>query len=212
MDRPMIDGSLLAFTGVAALLVVTPGADTLLVIRNVLGRGRTAGLTTTAGIVAGCFVHATLSALGLSAILVRSATAFEVVRLAGAAYLVWLGLRSLAGAWRAPAVEEVGPAAAAGAWRSCVEGALTNVLNPKVAIFYLAFLPQFVRPGDPALSRSVLLAAIHVGLGLLWLSLVSLALGWLRGVVTAGRLRQRLEAITGVVLVGLGLRLALERR
>lgn len=206
-----MDASLVAFTAVAALVVLTPGADTLLVVRNVLGRGRRAGLATTAGIVAGCFVHATLSVLGLSAILVRSAAVFEVVRLAGAAYLVWLGLRSLAGAWR-PAADAAAPVPAAGARRSFVEGALSNVLNPKVAIFYLALLPQFIGPGDPVLARSMLLAAIHVGLGLVWLSLVSFGLASLGRVLTAARLRRRLEALTGVVLVGLGVRLALERR
>ena len=206
-----MDASTLAFVGVAMLLVVTPGADTLLVVRNVLGRGWSAGLATTAGIAAGCLVHAALSALGLSMILVRSAQAFEVVRLVGAAYLVWLGVRSLLGAWRA-STAPAGVAARGGARRSFVEGALTNVLNPKVAIFYLAFLPQFVRPEDPVLARSVLLAAIHVGLGVVWLSVVSLGLGSLGRFVTAERLRQRLESITGVVLVALGVRLALERR
>ena len=148
-----MDASMLAFVGAAMLLVVTPGADTLLVVRNVLGRGWGAGLATTAGIAAG-----------------------------------------------------------GGARRSFVEGALTNVLNPKVAIFYLAFLPQFVRPEDPVLARSALLAAIHVGLGVVWLSVVSLGLGSLGRFVTAECLRQRLESITGVVLVALGARLALERR
>jgi threonine/homoserine/homoserine lactone efflux protein len=207
----MGDPVLLAFVGVASLLVVTPGADTLLVIRNVLGRGRAAGLATTAGIAAGCVVHATLSALGLSVILVRSAEAFEVVRLAGAAYLVWLGCRSLVGAWRSAATTVAAPVPG-GPRRSFLEGALTNLLNPKVAIFYLAFLPQFVRPQDAVLARSALLAAIHVGLGVLWLTVVSLGLGSLGRVVTAARLRRRLEAVTGVVLVALGARLALERR
>jgi threonine/homoserine/homoserine lactone efflux protein len=207
----MTDPSLLAFTLVAALLVLTPGADTLLVVRNVLARGRRAGLATTAGIVAGCFVHAALSVLGLSVILVRSAAVFEVARLAGAAYLVWLGLRSLVGAWR-PAADAPAPVPDGGARRSFVEGALSNVLNPKVAIFYLAFLPQFIRPGDPILARSLLLAAIHVALGLVWLSIVAFGVGSLGRVATATRLRQRLEALTGLVLVGLGVRLALERR
>lgn len=119
----MMDASLLAFSAVAALVVRTPGADTLLVVRNVLGRGRRAGLATTAGIGAGCVVHAGLSVLGLSVILVRSAAAFELVRLAGAAYLVWLGLRSLRGAWRPAAATAVTTAPVGGVRRSFVEGA-----------------------------------------------------------------------------------------
>jgi threonine/homoserine/homoserine lactone efflux protein len=121
LDRSMMDASRLAFTAVAALVVLTPGADTLLVVRNVLGRGRRAGLATTAGIGAGCVVHAGLSVLGPSVILVRSAAAF--VRLAGAAYLVWLGLRSLRGAWRPAAATAVTTAPVGGVRRSFVEGA-----------------------------------------------------------------------------------------
>lgn len=208
-----MDPQILVFAGVAALLIVTPGADTMLVVRNVLARGARAGLLTTAGIAAGCFVHAILSALGVSLVLARSAMAFEAVKLAGAGYLVFLGLQSL---WRArrPAEGEAppGPAPARRGSRSLVEGLLTNLLNPKVAIFYLAFLPQFIRATDTVLVKSLLLAAIHVGMGVVWLSLVSVFLGTLRGFVERRRVRQTLERVTGVVLIALGVRLALERR
>lgn len=209
----MIDPQILVFAGVAALLIVTPGADTMLVVRNVLARGSRAGLLTTAGIAAGCFVHAILSALGVSLVLARSAMAFEAVKLAGAGYLIFLGLQSL---WRArrPAEGEAppGPAPARRGSRSLVEGLLTNLLNPKVAIFYLAFLPQFIRATDTVLVKSLLLAAIHVGMGVVWLSLVSVFLGTLRGFVERRRVRRTLERVTGVVLIALGVRLALERR
>lgn len=209
----MIDPQILVFAGVAALLIVTPGADTMLVVRNVLARGSRAGLLTTAGIAAGCFVHAILSALGVSLVLARSAMAFEAVKLAGAGYLIFLGLQSL---WRArrPAEGEAppGPAPARRGSRSLVEGLLTNLLNPKVAIFYLAFLPQFIRTTDTVLVKSLLLAAIHVGMGVVWLSLVSVFLGTLRGFVERRRVRRTLERVTGVVLIALGVRLALERR
>jgi RhtB (resistance to homoserine/threonine) family protein len=209
----MIDPQILVFAGVAALLIVTPGADTMLVTRNVLARGSRAGLLTTAGIAAGCFVHAILSALGVSLVLARSAIAFEAVKLAGAGYLIVLGLQSLARS-RRPAEVEAPPARAAArrGSRSFVEGLLTNLLNPKVAIFYLAFLPQFVRATDAVLVKSVLLAAIHVGMGVVWLSLVSVFLGRLRGFVERRRVRRALEGVTAVVLVALGVRLALERR
>ncbi len=213
----MFDSSMLTFTGIALLLTITPGADTMLVIRSVVARGQRAGLLTTIGICCGLFVHASLSAVGLSVILVRSAAAFELVKLVGAAYLIFLGIQSL---WRVmhhqsrgadDAPLERGYGTARTKRRPFLEGLLTNVLNPKVAVFYLAFLPQFIRPGDPVLLKSVFLASIHFLLGLLWLSLVTLVLGRLRAVLTRPHIQQRLEAITGVILIAFGVRLALER-
>src|SRR5207245_2803085 len=135
--RTMTTTSLVTYTAVAAVLTVTPGADTMLVIRNVIARGRRAGVVTTLGICSGLFVHATLSALGLSVILARSAEAFTIVKLAGAVYLAWLGVQSLRRpAGRAPpdpswpGAGDGRPPDQARSWR---EGFLTNVLNPKVA-------------------------------------------------------------------------------
>ncbi len=207
-----MDPQILVFAGVAAVLTITPGADTMLVVRNVLARGRRAGLLTTTGICAGCFLHATLSALGVSLILARSAAAFETVKLAGAAYLVWLGVQSLRRAWRGGAEPAAGIAAPASGARSFLEGLTTNALNPKVAIFYLAFLPQFVSASDPVLTKSLLLATIHVGIGLAWLSLVAWSLGALRTVFERPRVRRALEGVTAAALIVLGVRLALERR
>jgi threonine/homoserine/homoserine lactone efflux protein len=221
----IIDAQVLAFTGIAALLTVTPGADTLLVIRSVLARGPRAGLLTMLGICCGLFVHASLSALGLSLILLRSAEAFDLVRLLGAAYLIVLGAQSLWGALRPPTRPD-GPRPEAGssapdahsaprppsARRAFAEGLLNNLLNPKVAVFYLAFLPQFINPGDPVLAKSILLAGIHFLQGVIWLSAVALFVGRLRAVLGHPRVRASLEAVTGLVLVGFGVRLALERR
>jgi threonine/homoserine/homoserine lactone efflux protein len=214
----MLDPQVLAFIGVAALLTITPGADTMLVLRSVLAHGRRAGILTTFGIVSGLLVHATLSALGLSLILVRSAQLFHIVKLAGAAYLVYLGLASI---WalirhRDEAVPgEAFPEEPSGprpeVWRSYVEGLLNNLLNPKVAIFYLAFLPQFISPGDPVLGKSILLACIHLLMGVVWLSLVAVSVERMRGLLIRPLNRRRLEAVAGVILIGLGLRLALER-
>ncbi|HEV2655158.1 MAG TPA: LysE family translocator, partial [Ktedonobacteraceae bacterium] len=141
-EARVFDPQILTFIGVALVLTLTPGADTMLVMRNVLARGARAGIMTTLGICSGLFVHATLSALGLSFILVRSATAFEVVKFVGACYLIFLGLRSLWQLLRArhatggEAVIGEQPAGQqkAGALRSFREGLLTNILNPKVAI------------------------------------------------------------------------------
>lgn len=212
-----VDSRLWAFVAVATLLAVTPGADTLLVVRNVLTRGRVAALATVAGIAGGCVVHAVLSAVGVSLILVRSAEAFAVLRFCGAAYLMVLGAQSVRRWWRmddgAPAATN--PKAAlrpSRRLRSFVEGLLTNVLNPKVGIFYLAFLPQFIRPGDPVLERSLLLAALHIGIGVVWLSLLSLGVGRIRPLVESRLWRARLEGVSGAVLIALGVRLAAARR
>ena len=213
----MIDNQVLAFTGIAAILTLTPGADTMLVMRSVFARGQRAGLLTSVGICSGLFFHATLSALGLSLILVRSATAFEIVKLIGALYLIYLGGHSL---WQALRHRARNPSINEGAvtrqkkewWQSFLEGLLTNVFNPKVAIFYLAFLPQFISPGDPVLAKSLLLAGIHFMLGIVWLSLVTMFLGRVRGFLTRPRVQRTIEATTGAVLIAFGARLAMERR
>ena len=184
-----------------------------------LTRGRPAGLATIAGIAAGCLVHATLSAVGVALVLMRSAEAFAAVKWGGAAYLVVLGAQSL-GRWlradaRVPGSPAAGPAdgpRSARRLRSFLEGLLTNVLNPKVGIFYLAFLPQFLGPGEPVLARSLLLAGLHIGIGVVWLSTVSFGVGRIRPLVESRLWRARLDGASGAVLIGLGLRLAAERR
>lgn len=207
----MIDARVLAFAGIAALITVTPGSDTMLVIRSALVRGRRAGLLTVLGVCAGVFVHATASALGLSAVLVRSARAFDLVKAAGAAYLVFLGVQSIRSALRgAPATAR--PTEQLGGRRAFVEGLLNNVLNPKVAVFYLAFLPQFMTAGDPVLPRSILLAAIHFVEAAVWLTLVAFFVARLRGALARPRVRCALEGATGLVLVAFGVKLAAARR
>ena len=213
----MLDSRLLAFLVVAALLTMTPGADTMLVFRNVLRGGGRAGISTTLGICSGVFAHATISALGLSVILMRSAELYAAVKLAGALYLIWLGASSLREAWeKAPAGEsgenEPLPGDAPSGDRPVfLQGLMTNVLNPKVAVFYLAFLPQFIGPDDPVFARSMLLAAIHAVMGVVWLSSLSLALDRARTVLTRGSVRRWMDAVAGTVLVGFGLRLALAK-
>jgi len=204
-----IDGSLLAFTGIVALLTVLPGADMALVAKVTLNEGRRAAFLTSLGITAGLPIHATASALGLSIVLATSAEAFTVVKVAGAGYLAYLGIRTLRDSFR----RDAGPSAtprrtkAAGAF---AQGFLTNVLNPKVALFYLTFLPQFIAPGDSVLAKSLLLAGIHAGLGLVWLPLYALAIDRLGRLVEGARCW--LERVSGGALIGLGVRLAFERR
>jgi threonine/homoserine/homoserine lactone efflux protein len=157
----MVDPRLLAFTGFAAVLTVLPGSDMALVTRSVLATGRRRALGTVVGIASGCVVHATASALGISAVLATSATAFNVMKTVGAAYLIWIGVQSIRTAG-APTVGAAPDAAGRGSGRTSpfLQGFLTNLLNPKVAIFYLTVLPQFVSPGENVLRRSLLLASI----------------------------------------------------
>jgi len=205
-----LDGSILAFTGIAVLLTILPGADMALVAKVTLLDGRRAAFFTSLGICAGLPVHATASALGLSLILATSAEAFTVVKFAGAAYLAYLGIRTIRDSLR-PAAEAAIPG---GRVRSegaaFAQGWLSNVLNPKVALFYLTFLPQFISPGDNVLAKSLLLAGIHAVLGLAWLPLYAYAIDRLGAVMRGAR--RWLERISGAALIGLGVRLALERR
>jgi RhtB (resistance to homoserine/threonine) family protein len=212
----MVDSQVIAFMFVAAMLTLTPGPDTMLVVRNVLRGGRHDGIVTTWGICAGLFVHATLSALGVSVILMHSATAFHLVKYAGACYLVWLGSQSLHSA-----VRGVDPPTGPVPWvttdpvarQHCfLEGFLSNVLNPKVAVFYLAFLPQFIGPTDPVLQKSLLLTGIHYVEGMLWLVVVSMVVDQMRRFFLKSTVRRWLDGVCGALFVGFGVRLALDRQ
>ena len=209
-----LDPQVLAFALVAALVTISPGADTFLVVRNSLRGGRRDGFMTVLGISSGLYFHALLSALGVSAVLAHSATAFFVLKVAGAAYLAWLGLQSLrAGLGRVPpAPAGVIAEAPVPRLRSYREGMLTNLLNPKVIVFYLALLPQFMGPGDAVLAKSLLLAAIHCVEGILWLGFVAWAVDRSRRFFLKPALRRFLDALCGTVLVALGLRLAFGER
>jgi threonine/homoserine/homoserine lactone efflux protein len=200
----------LVFLGVVALLTITPGADMAMVSRSVLLGGRGDAFATTLGISAGCLVWAIVSAAGVAAVLEASETAYDALRLVGAAYLVWLGVQSLLAARRGDhrlpdrdGVRRPSP------FR---QGLLTNLFNPKIAIFYSTFLPQFIGPGDPALLLSMLLAGVHIGLGLVWLTAYAWVLDRTVTAFKGSRVRRALDALTGTVLVALGLRLAAERR
>ena len=206
-----VDPRLYAFIGVAALLTVLPGADMALVTRNVLAVGRRRAMLTIAGICAGCVLHATASALGLSAILATSATAFNVVKTLGAGYLIWIGIQSIREAGQ-PATVASDDSARRARLGPFLQGFLTNILNPKVAVFYLTFLPQFISPGEPVLRRSLLLASIHIAMGFVWLTAYAWFIDRLGAVLTRPRVKAWLERVTGGLLIALGARLAWERR
>jgi RhtB (resistance to homoserine/threonine) family protein len=205
-----VDPRLYAFIGVAAILTILPGADMALVTRNVLSVGRRRAMLTIVGICAGCVIHATASALGLSAILATSATAFNVVKTLGAAYLVWIGIQSIREVGRPVATSSASTARAR--LGPFLQGFLTNLLNPKVAVFYLTFLPQFISPGEPVLRRSLFLASIHITMGFIWLTAYAWFIDRLGAVLTRPQVKAWLERVTGGLLIALGARLAWARR
>jgi threonine/homoserine/homoserine lactone efflux protein len=205
-----LDGSILAFVGIATLLTILPGADMALVAKVTLLDGRRAAFFTSLGICAGLPIHATASALGLSLILATSAEAFTVVKFVGAGYLTYLGIRTIRDSLRPTVDPQVAAARSRGGATAFAQGWLSNVLNPKVALFYLTLLPQFISPGDNVLAKSLLLAGIHAVLGLVWLPLYAYAIDRIGALVRGAR--RWLERLSGAALIGLGVRLALERR
>lgn len=206
----MIGPGFLAGVGVLVLLTISPGADMALVAKVTLERGRRAAFWTSAGICSGLLVHATASALGLSVILATSADAFTAVKLVGAAYLAYLGVRSLRGSFGPQPPVGSAPPGRRGA--PFLVGLLNNVLNPKVAIFYLTFLPQFIDPARDVLAQSLLFAVAHALMGIAWLSAYAYVLARLSAVFARAGVRRWLDRVTGSILVALGVRLALERR
>jgi threonine/homoserine/homoserine lactone efflux protein len=205
--------SLVAFAVFAAVLTVTPGLDTFLVLRTTVSRGRLAGFVAAVGIGLGCMCWALVSALGITALLTASTLAYEILRWAGVAYLCWLGARALYTARRAPAStmdSQVEPTRPGRPWAVFRTGLLTNLLNPKVGAFYLSVLPQFLPHGVPPLLGSTALGAVHVAEGLLWMTVVIVAVGRSRGWLTRPIVRRRLEQVSGVVFLAFGIRLAAE--
>ena len=195
-----------AFLGVSAVVIVTPGQDTALTIRNTLLGGRRGGLATAAGVVGGQLTWAFAASAGLSALLLASAPLFEALRLAGAAYLVLLGLQALAAAARRRGgdLDASAPRRRRAPFR---QGILSNLGNPKMAVFFTSLLPQFAS----SFGGMLVLGAVFASFTLAWLSLYALAVAKASGFVRRPRVRRALDAVTGAALVALGLRLASER-
>jgi len=214
--------ALLAFALAAAVLTVTPGLDTALVLRTAAIEGGRRALMAGLGICTGCLLWGVIAALGLGSLLAASRSAYDVLRLCAAVYLFYLGARLL---WRTLPGRSAGPAAAAGpvpvpaaraeragasGW--FLRGCLTNALNPKVGIFYVTFLPQFIPAGADVLSFSLLLAAVHAALGVAWFAVLVAATRPLARWLSRPAVMRALDRLTGGVFIAFGLRLALERR
>ncbi|MBW6389601.1 MULTISPECIES: LysE family translocator [Halomonadaceae] len=211
----MLDAQFWPFLIAITLLSMSPGVDTLLVIRNTTRGGVRDGVITSLSICCGLFVHATISALGISLILLQSAWAFNALKLAGAAYLIWLGINGLVSAWRGrglPVDAMQSERQAVPLWRPLREGLLSNVLNPKTIVFYMAFLPQFIAPTDPALLKSLWLAGVHFVIANLWQIAIVFMVGSAGRWFGSRRFARTLNGATGTVLILFGIRLALERQ
>ena len=197
--------NLWAFAAVTVPLVATPGASTALVLRNSLAGGVRSGVATAIGVNAGSVCYGLLTAFGLSAALHRWPAVWLVMRIAGAGYLAWLGLRSLARATTSIGTGKASTAAASGAplFRQAREGFLTNALNPSIAAFYLLVIPQFIPSGAPFASSALKLTAVHVGLAISWHLVWAAAGGTLAGVLGSSRPRRILEGVTGLALLAL---------
>jgi RhtB (resistance to homoserine/threonine) family protein len=203
-----------AFLGVAALVLVSPGPDTALVTKNALIHGRRPALATCFGVATGLLVWTLASALGIAAVVHASATAFTALKLVGAIYLVWLGIQALRAAGHG--IEQAGAAEHGlrriGARRGFRQGLISNLANPKIAVFFTSLVPQFVGSGHDVLLPSLLLGAAFAVMTVSWLSGYALVASKAAGVLTRPRVKAALDRISGCVLIGLGLRLATERR
>ncbi|OSQ41732.1 MFS transporter [Thalassospira sp. MCCC 1A01428] len=201
---------ILTFALVTSLLVMSPGPNGVLIAKTVPTSGRAAGFANVAGFVTAFYVHGTLSILGISVILVQSAQLFFAVKMLGAAYLCWVGIKALRDAWRG--VQTVGETSPARRKRTLAkafgEGFLTNVLNPKVSIFYLAAFPQFVPMGAGSISAAYTLVCVHALINAVWFTAMILVLARLTRAVRNGRFQRVLKAVTGSVFIACGVKLA----
>ncbi len=200
------------FVATGILLNITPGQDTFYVLGRSIAQGRRIGVASALGIGAGALVHSIAAALGLSAILMTSASAFLIVKLIGALYLVYLGARMLLS--RATVIEAAAGANPVGAWAAFRQGVLSNVLNPKVALFFLALMPQFISPDSTEkVAAFALLGLTFVTTGTLWCTILALSAARMRGFFSG-----RPQVLTGVfkaagaLFVYLGVRLAVSDR
>ena len=201
------------FVAAALVLIMIPGPDQALITRNALAHGRTAGLTTMVGGALGLSVHASAAALGVSALLVASAAAFTLLKMVGTVYLVGMGIQTLLSARRTAREQESDdpPQPHGSGLRYLRHGFLSNSLNPKVALFFVTFLPQFLPVDGGALGHALLLSVVFALLYLVWFSLYVLTVDQFGAVLRRPQVRARIEQVTGTILIGFGVRLAFQQ-
>jgi len=211
MKIELLPAYLIAIT----LLTITPGVDTMLIIRNSARGGWRDGAVSSLGICSGLFVHAAVSAVGISVILLQTAWAFSTLKLIGAGYLIWLGISN----WNAILnnrellVKEdlAAESFTFNYFRSLREGFLSNVLNPKTALFYMAFLPQFIDPSHSPLIQSLILAGLHFIIAMIWQCLLALTVNHAKRWLQKPNVNRIFGGVTGSVMIVLGVKLATEK-
>jgi threonine/homoserine/homoserine lactone efflux protein len=209
-----VDGSFLTFLGVSILVIVAPGPDTALTIRNTLLAGRAGGVGTALGVSIGQLIWAAATSVGLVAVMLASEPVFRAVKLAGAAYLIWLGVQSLRAALgpRRP-----GPSVETATGRlptraAFVQGIVNNLGNPKMAVFFASVLPQLTAPGQDMGSALMRLGVVFSTLTFAWLTVYATVISTAGRFLRASRLHRAIEAVSGAVLIGLGVRVAADAR
>ena len=206
--------NVLSFTIVASLLVISPGPNGVLIAKTVPVSGKGAGFANVIGFVVAFYLHGTLSILGISAILLASSKAFFIVKMVGAGYLCWIGIKALFEAFRKDIYTQATSVAkrkrTLGA--AFTEGLLTNALNPKVSMFYLAAFPQFINTGDGAVGSAFVLVSLHALINALWFAAMVVLLTRLTRFVKNGSFQRWLKGVTGVVFLAFGARLATYRQ
>ncbi|AGH44766.1 LysE family translocator [Paraglaciecola psychrophila] len=203
-----------AFLVAITLLTITPGIDTVLVIKNTSRSGGRDGVVTSLGICLGLFVHATFSAIGISAILLQSSELFLAMKLVGATYLIWLGIGGLKAAFKSHSGLMIDDSVArmSSVRRPLKEGFLSNVLNPKTAVFYLAFLPQFIDPQYSPLLQAMTMAGIHFVIAMFWQCCLAGAVSSAKRFFASPVALKWMEGITGSVLIFLGSKLLFDEQ
>lgn len=201
--------ALFSFALVAGVLTLIPGLDTTLVLRTTLLMGRVRGFAAGFGIAAGLLAWGIAAAVGAAALLAASHTAFLVVKYCGVAYMAYMGLSFILRTFRTPSqAEDHSPTPRGSTLRVFLQGLGTNLLNPKIGVFYMAMLPQFLPEGVPHLAMGAALAAVHVALTLAWFALLVLIAGSARKVLTTPRAAKIIDRIAGVFMLGFAGKLA----
>ena len=206
--------AVLGFAAVAAILTIIPGLDTTLVLRSALVRGRRQAVATAFGIATGALIWGAAAALGAAALLAASHLAYQLVTIGGALYMAYLGVSMIVKSFRPTSNGHAGPATfeSISMRRSFLTGTWTNLLNPKIGVFYIATIPQFIPAGASPLGMGLLLAAIHALMSLAWFAVIIFGASYARRWLAHARALRIIDRIAGAVLIGFGAKLALEHR